>query len=134
MSEEGKVKVEKFDGKNFGGWKMQIKDLLIQKELDAALDPPPETITKEWMNLDKKAQSTIRLALSMNVAYNILEQTTARGIMEALSNMYEKPSPTNKVFLIRELVNIRMKEGSSATEHINLFKSHLTRLSAVNFK
>ena len=93
MSEEGKVKVEKFDGKNFGWWKMQIKDLLIQKELDAALDPPPETITKEWTNLDKKAQSTIRLTLSMNVAYNILEQNHSawdygsfvRHVREAIS-------------------------------------------------
>lgn len=29
MTEEGKVKAEKFDGKNFGWRKMQIKDLLI---------------------------------------------------------------------------------------------------------
>lgn len=57
-----------------------------------------------------------------------------RGIMEALSEMYDKLSPAYKVFLIRELVNICMKGGSSVTEHINLFKSHLTCLSSMNFK
>jgi len=134
MCEEGKIRIEKFDGQNFGWWKMQITDLLIQKDLDGALGTPPTPITAAWTTIDKKAMSTIRLALSMNVAYNILEQTTARGIMEALSNMYEKPSAANKVFLIRELVNTRMKEGSSVTAHINLFNSHLSRFSSVNFK
>ncbi|KAJ0726248.1 putative RNA-directed DNA polymerase [Helianthus annuus] len=134
MSDDGKVRIEKFDGKNFGWWKMQIKDLLIQKDLDAALEPPPTPVTDKWTAIDKKAMSTIRLTLSMNVGYNISEQTSARGIIEALSNMYEKPSPANKVFLIRELVNTRMKEGSSVIEHINLFNSHLSRLNSVKFK
>ncbi|KAI3784421.1 hypothetical protein L1987_43520 [Smallanthus sonchifolius] len=134
MAEEGKTKIEKFDGQNFGWWRMQITDLLIQKDLDLVLEPPPTPMTPVWLALDKKAKSTIRLALSMNVAYNILEETTARGIMNALANMHEKPSAANKVFLIRELVNTRMKEGSSVTDHINVFNSHLRRLSSVNFK
>ncbi|KAD3640358.1 hypothetical protein E3N88_29581 [Mikania micrantha] len=40
-----------------------------------------------------------------------MKETTIGGIMKALSNMYEKPSATNKVFLIRELVNTKMMEG-----------------------
>jgi len=54
--------------------------------------------------------------------------------MEALSNMYEKPSAANKVFLIRELVNTRMKEDSSVTEHINKMNSILVRLMSVGIK
>ena len=29
---EGKVKIEKFDGADFGFWKMQIEDYLYQKK------------------------------------------------------------------------------------------------------
>jgi len=72
----------------------------------------------EWAGLDRKAMSVIRLSLTKNVAFNILKEKTTKGIMEALSNMYEKPSAANKVFLIRELVNTRMKEDNSVTEHI----------------
>ncbi|VFQ58507.1 unnamed protein product [Cuscuta campestris] len=50
------------------------------------------------------------------------------------TNMYEKPSAANKVFLIRELVNTRMKEGTSVTEHINKLNSILTRLASVGIK
>jgi len=54
--------------------------------------------------------------------------------MEALSNMYEKPSAANKVFMIRELVNTRMKEDSSVIEHINKTNSILARLMSVGIK
>jgi len=35
--EEGKVKIEKFDGKDFSFWKMQIEDYLYQKKLYSTL-------------------------------------------------------------------------------------------------
>jgi len=109
--------------------------LLVQKDLDEALDDKPEKMSNaEWAGLDRKALSVIRLSLSKNVAFNILKEKTAKGIMEALSNMYEKPSAANKVFLIRELINTRMKEDSSVTEHINKMNSILARLMSVGIK
>lgn len=48
-----------------------------------------------------------------------MSENTTSGMMSALSNMYEKPSAANKVFLMRELFNTRMKEGSLVTVHIN---------------
>ena len=135
MAEGGKLQIEKFDGKDFGWWKMQMEDLLVQKDLDMVLGERPEKIKPdEWETLDKKAKAVIRLSLSKDVAFNILKETTARGIMNALSNMYEKPSAANKVFLIRELVNTKMKEGSSVTVHINNLNSILSRLASVSIK
>jgi len=66
--------------------------------------------------------------------FNILKEKTAKGIMEALFNMYEKPSAVNKVFLIRELVNTRLKEDNSVTEHINKTNLILARLLSVGIK
>lgn len=135
MAESSKIQIEKFDGKDFGWWKMQIEDLLVQKDLDAVLGEKPEAMTQaQWETLDKKAKAFIRLALSKDVAFNILKETSTKGIMEALSNMYEKPSAANKVFLIRELVNTRMREGSSVTVHINNLNSILSRLGSVGIK
>ncbi|VFQ93279.1 unnamed protein product [Cuscuta campestris] len=104
MTEDGKFRIEKFDGTDFSWWKMQIEDLLVQKDLDVVLGDKPEKMSDaDWAGLDRKAMSVIRLSLTKNVAFNILKEKTAKGIMEALSNMYEKPSAANKVFLIREL-------------------------------
>ncbi|XP_022031915.1 uncharacterized protein LOC110932973 [Helianthus annuus] len=38
MVEDGKVQIEKFDGKKFGWWKMQIEALLCQKDIDVVLE------------------------------------------------------------------------------------------------
>jgi hypothetical protein len=135
MAEDKKVRIEKFDGKDFSWWKMQVEDLLVEKDLDLALgDKPEEMKDADWETLDKKARAVIRLTLTKDVAFNILKETTAKGIMDALSNMYEKPSAANKVFLIRELVNTRMIEGVSVATHINNMNSILSRLSSVGIK
>jgi len=136
MAEEGKTRIEKFDGHDFGFWKMQIEDLLYQKNLYLPLTGQrPEKMTEaEWELLDRQALGVIRLSLAKNVAYNIVNERTTSGLLNALTNMYEKPSASNKVYLIRQLVNTRMKEGASVTSHINDFNSIISRLLSVDIK
>nr|GEW43891.1 retrovirus-related Pol polyprotein from transposon TNT 1-94 [Tanacetum cinerariifolium] len=74
------------------------------------------------------------LSLAKNVAYNVVCEKTTYGLIKALSNMYEKPSMSNKVFLIRQLVNTKMKEGASIADHVNEFNSILSRLVSVDIK
>ncbi|VFQ69540.1 unnamed protein product [Cuscuta campestris] len=110
---------------------MQIGDLLVQKDLDVVLGDKPEKMSDaDWASLDRKAMSVIRLSLTNNVAFNILKEKTAKGITEALSIMYEKPSAANKVFLIRELVNTSMKNDTSVTEHINNWSGTVTAVTS----
>ena len=46
MGSNMKVKFEKFDGKgNFFMWKIWVEDLLVQADLDQALDEKPEGMT-----------------------------------------------------------------------------------------
>ncbi|MCD7449137.1 hypothetical protein HAX54_049500 [Datura stramonium] len=49
MAEDGKYRIEKFDGADFSWWKMQIEELLVQKELDMVLGDKPEKMPDaEW--------------------------------------------------------------------------------------
>ena len=50
----------------------------------------------------------IRLTLAKNIAFNIVNEKTTAGLMKVLSDMYEKPSATNKVYLMRRLFNLKM--------------------------
>ncbi|XP_023763707.1 retrovirus-related Pol polyprotein from transposon TNT 1-94 [Lactuca sativa] len=84
--------------------------------------------------LDRQALGVVRLSLPKNVAYNIVNEKTTYGLIKGLSNMYEKPSATNKVHLIQQLVNLKMKEGGSVTDHVNEFNSILSRLTSVEIK
>ena len=45
--------------------------------------------------------------------------------------MYEKPSASNKVHLMRCLFNLKMAEGASIVDHINEFNVITTQLSSI---
>ena len=134
--EEGKVKIEKFDGRDFSFWKMQIEDYLYQKKLYQPLSgvKPEDMKQEEWNLLDRQALGVIRLTLAKNVAFNIVNEKTTAGLMKALSDMYEKPSAANKVYLMRRLFNLKMGEGISVTDHINEFNTILAQLEFVQIK
>ncbi|KAE8728571.1 hypothetical protein F3Y22_tig00004205pilonHSYRG00041 [Hibiscus syriacus] len=135
-ADEGKVKIEKFDGADFGFWKMQIEDFLYQKNLYQPLSgKQPEGMKNEdWALLDRQALGVIRLTLSRNVAFNIAKEKTTAGLMAALSSMYEKPSASNKVHLMRRLFNLRMTEGASVAQHLNELNTITTQLSSVEIE
>ncbi|KHN34511.1 hypothetical protein glysoja_026132, partial [Glycine soja] len=52
---------------------------------------------EDWALLNRQALEVIQLTLSRNVAFNIAKETTMVDLMEAISNMYEKLSASNKV-------------------------------------
>ncbi|KHM99420.1 Retrovirus-related Pol polyprotein from transposon TNT 1-94, partial [Glycine soja] len=110
--EEGKVKIEKFDGRDFSFWKMQIEDYLYQKKLYQPLSgvKPEDMKQEEWNLLDRQALGVIKLTLANNVAFNIVNEKTTAGLMKALSDMYEKSSTANKVYLMHQLFSLKMGE------------------------
>jgi hypothetical protein len=54
-----------------------------------------------------------------------------KELMDALAKLYEKPSASNKVFLIKRLFNMKMSEGGSVTDHLNEFNMVTNQLSYV---
>lgn len=48
--------------------------------------------------------------------------------------MYENPCASNKIYLIRQLVNKKMKKGASVTNRVNKLNSTLSRLLLVDMK
>ena len=87
--ESSNIGIEKFDGSDFGFWKMQIEDYLYQKDLhEPLLGVKSDTMTTEqWKLKDRQALGLIRLTLSRNVAFNIIKEKTTLDLLKALSNM-----------------------------------------------
>ena len=107
---------------------MQIEYYLYQKDLFLL---PLERIAKKlvsmtveaWEMLDRKALGTIRLCLAASVAFNVIDQKTTKNLMKALNTLYEKPLASNKVFLMKYLLNLKMSEGDCVTSHLNKLNS-----------
>ena len=121
MAKEGRLKVEKFNGQGFQFWKMQMEDYLYQKDLYQPLEDktkkPSSMSDEEWGLLDRKALGAIRLYLSSSVAFNFSTEKTNQGVMDKLTKMYEKPSTSNKVYLMKKLFSMNMNEGSLIQDH-----------------
>jgi hypothetical protein len=108
---------------------------LYQKDIFLPLggiERKPTTMKdEEWEVLDKKALGKIWLSLAASVAFNILKEKTMKEMMDALDKVYEKPSTSNKVFLMKILFNMKMSEGVSVADHLNEFNMVTNQLSSI---
>ena len=73
----------------------------------------------------------IRLTLTKSIAHNVAEVENTIDMMDTLSDMYEKPSANNKVFLIKKLFNLKMGEDTLVAVHINEFNTIISQLTFV---
>ena len=62
---------------------------------------------------------------------HILKENTIEGVMSTLTKLYEKPSNSNKVFLMKHLFNMKMSEAGSVVDHLNEFNMLTSQLSFV---
>jgi hypothetical protein len=135
MVKDVKFRVEKFNGQNYQLWKMQMEDYLYHKDLFlpmGEITKNPTTIKdEEWEILDRNTLGMIWLSLEMSVAFNISKEKAMKNMMDALAKLYEKPSTSNKVFLMKRLFNMKMQEGGSIADHLNEFNTVTNQLSSV---
>uniref|UniRef100_A0A7N1A7Q4 Uncharacterized protein n=1 Tax=Kalanchoe fedtschenkoi TaxID=63787 RepID=A0A7N1A7Q4_KALFE len=72
--------------------------------------------------------------LSKNGTHNIAAKKTMLGLMKVPSNMNEKPSVNNKVYLMKKLSNLNMKKGPSVVKHLNYLNTIFNQLVTVEIK
>ena len=78
-----RFEVEKFNGtENFGLWQTRVKDLLAQQGcLKALRDAKPAKMDAEdWEELQLQAAGTIRLCLSDQVIYHVMDENSSKKI------------------------------------------------------
>jgi hypothetical protein len=71
------------------------------------------------------------MSLAVSVDFNISKEKTMKEIIDALDKLYEKPSSSDKVFLMKRLFNMKMSEGRSIADHLNEFNTVTNQLSSV---
>ena len=121
-----KFEIEKFSGKNkFEFWKLKIQNLLVQQGLQKALDGKRKRLltmrNDEWEELGAIAFSTIRLCLTDDVLFNIVEEKPTTSLWSKLESLYMTKSLKNRIYLKRQLYGTRMKEGTKIADHLNVF-------------
>ena len=78
--------------------------------------------------LDRKALGSIRLCLAPSVQFIIIKAKMKEVLMQTLAKLYEKPSASNKVFLMKFLFNMKMVEVGYVANHLNEYNMATSKL------
>ena len=128
-----RFEVEKFNGTgSFGLWQTRVKDLLAQQGCLKALlqeAKPAKMEADDWEELQLKAAGTIRLCLSDQVIYHVMDENSPKKIWEKLESQFMSKTATTKVYLKQKLYGMRMQEGSDLVEYMNAFSQVVTDLA-----
>ena len=111
-----------------------MRDVLIQRGQVRPLSGEAKTfqgMTNDgWEVLDLLAMSTITLWLADNVYYIILDCDLAEKLWNKLCRTYEKETASSKVYLIRKIYDLHIKDANSAASHLNDFDALWFELQA----
>ena len=85
MASRRKIEIEQFNGQSFELWKLNMEDLLVDKDQWIAIDlgtKPMEMSEEDWKKLDRKVKSTIWLCVSDLVFLNVSGEATVNTLWE----------------------------------------------------
>ena len=68
----------------------------------------------------------IRLYINHNIVHHIANDTNMYEMWQKLESMYERRTSMNKTSVIKRLAKVEYRDGTSVTEHLNVFQFHIT--------
>ena len=95
--------------------------LIVKGQIDPieTKNPPEGYKPKEWQKLDRIVPTMIQMHLSQSEYFTVQSCSTVFELWKTLSDTYEKKVATTKIYLIRRLYKLRMKESDSVQIHLN---------------
>jgi hypothetical protein len=76
----------------------------------------------------------IRLCLTDSVLLNVSSEDSIKKLWDKLGSLYQSKSLVNNLFLRNKLYLLRISDGSSVIEHLNMFNTILSQLWYVDIK
>jgi len=95
-----KFEVVRFDGTgNFGLWQTRVKDLLAQQGISKALNEkkPAKVDDDKWEEMQAQACATIRLCLTDQIMYHVMDITSPKKIWDKLEEQFMSKTLTQKL-------------------------------------
>ena len=100
---------------NYSLWKSMMEDLLNCKDLyDHIKGDNAKLIAMSdagWKKLKKKTMGDIRQWVDTSIYNHVAKKTDLHTLWKNLENMYKTKNVQVKIFLMRKLMNLKLKEG-----------------------
>ncbi|KAL6178576.1 hypothetical protein ACLB2K_050094 [Fragaria x ananassa] len=105
----------------------------LAKTLDGKL--PQGMHEEDFVEMDMMSLGAIRLSLSNEVWRFVIKETTIlKGMMDSLSNMYEKPNAVQQLYLMRKLFTLKLGKGISVRQQVGIVSDIIEQLASVDVK
>jgi len=96
---------------------MRVTSLLVKVSTHKVLlgieKKPSKMEDDEWNDIDLRVRATIILCLSDEILYNVMNEETTADLSCRLESLYMTKSLSNKLFMMKQLCSLRMKEGNA---------------------
>jgi len=128
----------KLTSSNYFLWKTMMEDNLYCNDLALPLEckgiKPDEMDEGKWNGLNRKATANVRKWVSSKFINHISQEHDCYTVWKMLEETFAKESAQNKVFVIRDLVNLKYKDGEDVSMHIHEFQGFLNQLALMNLE
>lgn len=129
------LKVEKLNDSIFCAWKQRMQLLLAWKELDDHIEddaqPRDDDDHSTWRRKDKKAMACIGLTLSDALLENVREVSTAKGMWNAILNIFERHTLLNNLAVRRKFYTANMLDGEEILQYANRIRQLASTLKSM---
>ena len=114
---EEKFTIPKFNGKDYAVWKIQMKSILIAKDLGSAIENEIKA-EQDVNSKDAKARALLFASLDNKHVKLVMQCTTAKQIWDRLSEVHEQRSSGTLVALMQEFFNLRMRSDETVQDFV----------------
>ena len=127
MSTSSSPQVERLDSTNYQTWKSRMRYVLEDKDIWEVVSGEEEqptigeeeeddTALKEWKKKDKKARTTIGLALSDSELLRIDDAETSHQAWQLIRDAHEMNAPPRRMYLRQQFFTERFREDSETMQ------------------
>ncbi len=124
----GKFSFAKLDVSNWATWKIDMKSLLITKDLWAPVEPVENAVVDP--QLDAKALALITLGVADHHKSLLAQCETSQQAWSALSAVYVAQSNAKRLQLLREMHNLKLLPGEALTVYFSRARDTRNQLLA----
>ena len=121
---------------NYQVWKRKMEDILYVNDLHLPVfsdEKPDDKTDREWELCHRKVCGFMRLWIEDNFLNHICEETHARTMWNKLESLCA-PKTGNKMFLIKQMMELKYQDGAPMLDHLNTFQGIMNQFSRMNIK
>jgi transposase InsO family protein len=134
MADLFRANITKLNNDNYSVCKFKMELLLMKEDLWSQVStkkPADTTAAASWQKRDDRARATIGLLVEDSQLIHIRKDTTAKGAWESLKNYHEKSTLTSKVYLLRQICNLKLSETGNMEQHVTTMQDLVDKLTAL---